>query len=334
MRVRTAGGGDGVAPRSLLTSTPHDAPVALPPARRIRHPPASGRKHQAQPTIVLLNGSYLPAEQARISPLDRGFLFGDGIYEVIPSYGGRPVGLQLHLERLKRGLAAIGIPNPLTDAEWRVAVRELGERNGGGDLGIYLHISRGDEGRRLHRFPEGVTPTVFGMAFAIESPPPAPDRHRQPGLRVTTAEDLRWKRCHIKSTSLLGNVMHYQAGHEAGMHETILYNSAGELTEASVSNVFIVRNGEVATPRLDDQKLPGITRHICLESLRAEGSIPVRERVVTLAEAREADEISITNSARQIAPVVEMDGRPVGSGQVGALWERAMRTYDAAKYDF
>ena len=284
--------------------------------------------------IVYLNGKYVPAEQARISPLDRGFLFGDGIYEAIPSYAGRAVALQLHLERMKRGLAAISIKNPLTDQDWRHVARELSERNGGGNLGIYLHISRGNEGRRLHRFPEGVTPTVFGMVLAIEPPPPAPDRHSQAGLRVATAEDLRWDRCHIKSTALLGNLLHYQEGHEAGMNETILYNYAGELTEASFSNVFIVINGEVATPLLDHQKLPGITRHICLESLRADGSLTVNERVVTLEEARHADEMWITNSSRQIAPVVEMDGRPVGSGQVGGVWEQAMRIYEAAKYDF
>jgi len=284
--------------------------------------------------IVYLNGEYIPAEQAKISPLDRGFLFGDGIYEAIPSYAGRAVALQLHLERMKRGLAAIGMKSPLTDQNWTHVVRELSERNGGGDLGIYLHLSRGNEGRRLHRFPEGLAPTVFGMVLTIEPPPPAPDRHSQAGLRVATAEDLRWKRCHIKSTSLLGNVLHFQEGHQEGMNEIILYNRAGELTEASVSNVFVVIEGEVATPLLDHQKLPGITRHICLESLRAEGSIPVRERVVTLEEARRADEIWITNSSRQIAPVVEMDGRPVGNGQVGPVWEQAMRIYEAAKYDF
>lgn len=284
--------------------------------------------------IVYLNGEYVPAEQARISPLDRGFLFGDGIYEAIPSYEGRAVGLQLHLERMKRGLAAISIESPLTDQDWKHVARELSERNGGGNLGIYLHISRGNEGRRLHRFPEGMAPTIFGMVLAIEPPPPAPDRHSQAGLRVATAEDLRWSRCHIKSTALLGNLLHFQEGHQAGMNETILYNSAGELTEASFSNVFIVINGAVATPLLDHQKLPGITRHICLESLRAEGSIPVKERVVTLDEARRADEIWITNSARQIAPVVEMDGLPVGSGLVGRVWEQAMRIYEAAKYDF
>jgi D-alanine transaminase len=295
---------------------------------------AFGKKHGGPHLIVYLNGEYLPADQARISPLDRGFLFGDAIYEAIPSYAGRAVGLQLHLERMKRGLAAIGIKSPLTDQDWKLVVRELSERNGGGDLGFYLHISRGNEGRRLHRFPEAVAPTIFGMAFAIEPPPPLPDRHRQMGLRVATAEDLRWRRCQIKSTALLGNVLHFQEAHRAGMHETILYNRAGELTEASFSNVFIVINGAVATPSLDHQKLPGITRHICLESLRAEGSIPVQERVVTLDEARRADEIWITNSARQIAPVVEMDGRPVGNGQVGRVWEQAMRIYEMAKYDF
>jgi D-alanine transaminase len=172
------------------------------------------------------------------------------------------------------------------------------------------------------------------MVLTIEPPPPTPDRHSQAGLRVASAEDLRWDRCHIKSTALLGNVLHFQAGHEAGMNETILYNRAGELTEASFSNVFIVIDGEVATPLLDHQKLPGITRHICLESLRAEGSISVRERVVTLDEARRAEEIWITNSGRQIAPVIEMDGQPVGSGRVGRVWEQAMRIYEAAKFDF
>ena len=136
--------------------------------------------------IVYLNGEYVPADQARISPLDRGFLFGDGIYEAIPSYEGRAVALQLHLERMKRGLAAISLKSPLTDQDWKRVARELSERNGGGNLGIYLHISRGNEGRRLHRFPEGMAPTIFGMVLAIEPPPPAPDRHSRAGLRVAT----------------------------------------------------------------------------------------------------------------------------------------------------
>lgn len=284
--------------------------------------------------IVYLNGDYLPADEAKISPLDRGFLFGDGIYEAIPSYGGRTVALQLHIERMKCGLATIGIENPLTDEAWKTVAHELSERNGGGDLGIYLHVSRGNEGRRLHRFPKGVAPTTFGMALEIEPHPTQIDRNSQRGLRVNTAKDHRWDLCHIKSTALLGNVLHFQQGHSAGMDETILYNGADELTEASASNVFVVLDGTVVTPPLDDQKLPGISRHICLEALRAEGSLPVSERVVTLDEARSADEIWITNSSKQISPVVEMDGQPVGNGQVGEIWERATRIYEAAKYDF
>ncbi len=284
--------------------------------------------------IVYLNGEFLPATEAKISPLDRGFLFGDGIYEAIPSYGGRTVALQLHIERMKRGLAAIGIENPLTDSDWNDVARELIERNGSGDLGIYLHVSRGNEGRRMHRFPEGIPPTVFGMVLDIEPHPPKPDRNSRRGLRAAIAKDHRWDLCHIKSTALLGNVLHYQQGHGAGMDETILYNEKGELTEASSSNVFVAMNGEVATPLLDNQKLPGISRHILLESLRADGSLPVSERVVTLEEARRADEVWITNSSKQIAPVVELDGQPVGDGRVGEIWEAAMRIYEAAKFDF
>ena len=153
-------------------------------------------------------------------------------------------------------------------------------------------------------------------------------------MRVKSTEDLRWNLCHIKSTALLGKVLHFQESHSSGLDETILYNSAGELTEASSSNVFVVIEGTIVTPPLDNQKLPGISRHICLEALRAEGSLSVEERVVTINEARQADKIWITNSSKQIAPVVEMDGQPVGNGQVGEVWERATRIYEAAKFDF
>jgi D-alanine transaminase len=283
--------------------------------------------------IVYLNGEYLPADQAKISPLDRGFLFGDGIYEVIPSYNGRAVALQLHIDRMRRGLDAIGIDNPMTDDAWNGVARELSERNGGGNLGIYFHVSRGNEGRRMHRFPQGIAPTVFATVLEIAPPPPFPDRKTEKGFRVGTAEDQRWDHCDIKSTALLGNLLHYHQSHKAGMDETILYNQKGEITEASSSNVFVVI-GEVSTPPLDHQKLPGISRHICLESLRSEGSIPVREREVTIEEARKADEIWLTNSSKRIVPVVEMDGRPVGDGQVGKVWEKALRIYEAAQFDF
>lgn len=284
--------------------------------------------------IVYLNGEYMPAEQAKITPFDRGFLFGDGIYEATPSYGGRAVALQLHLDRMNNGLKTIGIENPLTDEQWREVAKNLSEKNGDGNFGIYFHVSRGDEGRRFHGFPTDIKATVFAMVIDIAVHPAVPDRATKEGLGVVSVEDLRWRRCNIKSTALLGNVLHFQQGFVAGKDETILYNAEGELTEASSSNVFIVKDGVVATPALDHQILPGISRHIAIESIRADGSIKVEERVVTMDEVREADEIWITNSSKHIGPVVELDGKPVGAGVVGPIWEKVMILYEAAKFGF
>ncbi|MFT6287617.1 MAG: D-alanine transaminase [Halieaceae bacterium] len=285
--------------------------------------------------IVYLNGEYMPAEEATISPLDRGFLFGDGIYEVTPCYAGRMIGFELHLERMKAGLKGIGFDNQvLSDSEWRAIAEGLRARNGLDNLGIYFQVTRGNEGRRFHGFPTHTKPTVFGMVLEIDPHPEKHDRHATPGLKAIVAEDMRWRRCNVKSTALLGNVLHFQQGYEQGKNETILHNKLGELTEASQSNVFIVKNGVVITPPLDNQLLPGISRHITLAVLRADGSLPVEERVVTMNEVRSADEIWITNSSKHIAPVVELDGEPVGDGKVGEVWERAMRIYEASKYDF
>jgi D-alanine transaminase len=284
--------------------------------------------------IVYLNGEYMPAEQATISPLDRGFLFGDGIYDVTPSYAGRMVGLQLHMERMKNGLQSIGIDNPLSDNQWQDIAMNLSEKNGGQNLGIYFQVSRGNEGRRFHGFPANTKPTVLGMVIEIAPHPEVPDRKTKSGLRVISTEDLRWRHGDIKSTALLGNVLHFQESYELQRDETIMYNSYEELTEASCSNVFIVKDGVVATPTLDHQLLPGISRHMAIESMRADGTIEVQERVVTMSEVRNADEVWITNSSKHIAPVVELDGRPVGDGLVGPIWEKAMILYEAAKYDF
>ena len=284
--------------------------------------------------IVYLNGEYKPAEQATISPFDRGFLFGDGIYDVTPSYGGKMVGFKLHLERMDNGLKSIGIENPLTTKQWHEIATQLSEKNGGQNLGIYFQVSRGNEGRRFHGFPTNVKPTVFGMVIEIAPHPAIPNRHTETGLKVISTEDLRWSRCHIKSTAMLGNVLHFQQSYSVEKNETIMYNALGQLTEASYSNVFIVKDGVVATPMLDNQLLPGISRYIAIESMRADGSIKVEERIVTMDEVRNADEIWITNSSKHIAPVLELDGEPVGDGLVGPVWEQAMTIYMAAKYDF
>jgi D-alanine transaminase len=284
-------------------------------------------------TTVYLNGEYMPMSEARISPMDRGFLFGDGIYEVIPSYEGRLVGFIPHLQRMQDGLDAIEIRLRADPREWREIARQLIERNGAGNLGIYFHVSRGADTQRNHAYPENVTPTVYAFAFEIP-PAPVPDKSAASCYTVATAEDLRWRRCNIKSTALLGNVMHYQYGHAQGHQETILYNQQGELTEAAACNVYVVKNGIVATPLLDHQKLPGITRLMLLEILRRDGSIPVEERVVTLRELEHADEVWLSSSSKEIAPVIEIDGRPVGDGAVGDVWLAAQTLYSAHKFDF
>jgi len=284
-------------------------------------------------SIVYLNGDYMPMEEARISPMDRGFLFGDGIYEVIPSYDGKPVGFAPHMKRMQDGLDAIEIQLHVDHQAWRYITDQLTERNGGGNLGIYFHVSRGADSKRHHAYPENIAPTIYAFAFEIP-PAPIPQKDAATPYTVATAEDLRWKRCNIKSTALLGNVMHYQHGHSQGHNETLLYNQDGELTEAAACNLYVIKNGIVATPLLDHQKLPGITRLMLLEILRKDGSIPVQERVVKRDELDSADEVWISSSSKEIAPVIEIDGKPVGDGKVGDVWLAAQTLYSAHKFDF
>lgn len=284
-------------------------------------------------STVYLNGDYMPMDEARISPMDRGFLFGDGIYEVVPSYDGRLVGFAPHMERMQDGLDALEIKLQVVHQYWRDIAGQLIERNGGGNLGIYFHVSRGADSQRNHAYPEDIKPTLYAFAFEIP-PAPVPDKAAATCYTVSTAEDLRWKRCNIKSTALLGNVMHYQHGHAQGNNETLLYNQDHELTEAAACNLYVVKNGIVATPLLDHQKLPGITRLMLLEILRRDGSIPVQERVVKLEELDNADEVWISSSSKEIAPVVEIDGRPVADGKVGDVWLAAQTLYSAHKFDF
>ncbi len=282
--------------------------------------------------IAYLNGEFLPLEQARISPLDRGFLFGDGIYEVIPSYDGQFVGFAPHIARLNQGLHAIGIELNFSDEQWREICAQLCEQNGQGNLGIYIQVSRGADTSRGHAFPQGIRPTVFVFTFDIAAAPIA-DKQKVKGFKVISQQDLRWQRCHIKSTSLLGNVLHYQTGKDAQVDETILFNDKQELTEASSCNLFIVKDGVVITPPLDHQKLPGISRMLLLHALSYDASIKVEERAVTLQEAREADEIWLTSSSKEVAPVVELDGQPVGTGSVGDMWLKAQTLFSQHKFE-
>ena len=279
-------------------------------------------------TIAFLNGDYLPLEEARISPLDRGFLFGDGIYEVIPVHGGRSIAFSLHYDRMCEGLGAVEIDLDWSLEQWRDICGNLIDKNGGGNLTVYLQVSRGADTKRHHAYPVGVTPTVFGFASELSIP-----AEIKP-LKVSSAEDKRWRRCNIKSTALLGNVIHFQKGQADGRDETLLYNGAGEITEGSAANAFIIKDGVVVTPPLDHQVLPGITRLMLLDMLRQEDSVQIEERGVTMQEARAADEIWLTSSSKDVAPVVELDGNPVGSGDAGPVWKTAQRIFAERKFDY
>jgi D-alanine transaminase len=283
--------------------------------------------------IAYLNGKYLPIAEAKISPLDRGFLFGDGVYEVVPSYDGKLVGFLPHLQRMNEGLEAISIATGWSEQQWLDLCLKLIQKNGAGDLGIYLQISRGTYETRSHRFPDKVNPTIFAFCFEI---PPAPvaDKSLAKTYTVSTARDIRWDRRDIKSTSLLGNVLHYQQGVDQGNQETLLFNERNELTEASSCNAFIVKDGTVITPPLDHEKLPGITRQILIDVLRNDGKIPVEERTVSMTEVSEADEVWITSSSREIAPVIAIDSKPVGDGQVGDIWLAAQTLFCANRFNY
>ncbi len=284
-------------------------------------------------SIVFLNDSFMPMEEAKISPMDRGFLFGDGIYEVIPAYNGKLVGFGPHIDRMNQGLELIGIDFKWNQDKWREVCNALIEKNEGENLGIYLHVSRGADSKRFHAYPENVPATVFAYAFEIPAAN-VPDKSKVKGYKVAVTQDMRWQRCNIKSTALLGNVMHFQYGYAQGYNETLLHNANNELTEAGACNAYIVKDGVVITPPLDNQILPGITRLMLLEILRKYSDIKVEERVVTMDEVFDADEVWITSSSKEIAPVVEVAGKKVGNGEIGDVWLAAQALYTEHKYEF
>lgn len=281
---------------------------------------------------VYLNGNYINKDQANISVMDRGFLFGDGIYEVIPCYQGKTVGLKWHLDRMNQGLSSIEIDYVADLQYWKGVIEQLLAQFEQSSIGIYIHVSRGADNKRHHAYPVGIKPTVLAYAFMINDPQPL-DREQTKTYRVITQEDKRWQRCNIKSTALLGNVMHFQQGHSAGVDEVILFNKDKILTEASACNVFLVKDNIVLTPKLDHQLLPGITRKIILASMQTYGEFHVQERDISLEELNTADEVWLSSSSKEIGPVVEVDGRPVGNGNVGPMWLKAQTAYNQFKFE-
>jgi D-alanine transaminase len=261
-----------------------------------------------------LNGELLPLAEARVSPLDRGFLFADGVYEVIPVHRGRAFRLREHLGRLARSLAAIRLPDPHDLAGWAAIVEKVARAAGGREMLVYLQVTRGAEIGRNHLLPESPTPTVF--AFASEYPAPAPATLER-GLRAVTLEDIRWARCDIKSVALLGNVLLRQEAADRGADEALLVRD-GLLMEGSSSTVFLCVGGTLVTPPNDHRILPGTSRDAVLEL--AQGWLPSEVCEVEARVLENADEVWIASAGRGVLPVTNIDDMPVGGGRPGPLW--------------
>jgi D-alanine transaminase len=275
--------------------------------------------------IVYLNGEFMPLEEARIPVLDRGFIFGDGVYEVIPVYSRHPFRLAEHLRRLQRSLDAIRLQNPLADAEWIRLVHDLIARNAGDDQSIYFQVTRG-AARRAHEFPNNAKPTVFAMSSALVTPPP---EQIENGVACITATDFRWLKCDVKSVSLLGNCLLKQMAVDAGAAEVVMFRD-GYLTEASASNVLVVSNNTVLAPPKNHLILPGITYDVVLE-LAATHKIPLEMREIAEHEVRSAQEIWLTSSTKEVLAVTSLDGRAVGNGKPGAVFHRMYALYQEFK---
>src|SRR5262245_45479473 len=258
--------------------------------------------------LVWLDGRLLPLEEAHISPLDRGFLFGDGAYEVLPVYGGRAYRFDAHMARLDRSLAEIRMKPPLDRDGWLAAFGKLVHGNGGGDQLLYVQVTRGVEPERNHVPQAGTRPTLFA---SVQKLPAIPDSAIENGVAAVTADDIRWSRCDIKSTSLLGNVLLRWLAADAGATETLLFRG-GTLTEGSASSAHAVKGGRILTPPQTNAILPGTTRGVIFELAEREG-IASERRPVAEAEVRGADEILIASAGGGIRALATLDGKPVGA---------------------
>ncbi len=287
-------------------------------------------------TLCYLNGEFTPLKDAKISVLDRGFIFGDGIYEVVPVYGGRPFRFEQHMARLDRSLRELRIANPMTHAEWRALVdrlvtehaRSTGTAPADGNQLIYIQLSRG-VAMRDHPMLPGLVPTVFAMCNTMKLPSV---QQRAEGVACVTADDFRWEKAHIKSTSLLGAVMSRQISVDAGAVETVMFRD-GYLSEAASSNVWVVKDGKVMGPPKDHLVLEGIRYGLIEEICRAAG-IPFELRAISRAEVQSADELLLSSATKEVLAITRLDGRAVGhgaaAGRPGPVYERLHAAYREA----
>lgn len=277
-------------------------------------------------TTAYLNGTFLPLEDACVPVMDRGFLFGDGVYEVIPVYGGKLFRLAHHLKRLGNSLEAVRIGNPLSGKEWETMLKELVSRNESADQAVYLQVTRGVAAKRDHAFPADTRPTLFAMSTPMAA---TVDIDSITGATAITLPDIRWKHCNIKAITLLSNVMLRQQAVDAGAAEAILIKD-GYAIEGAASNIFIVKNGLLITPPNGPALLPGITRNLIIE-LAAAHTIPFREADIAETDLFNADEIWLTSSTREISPVTRLDDTVISAGKPGLLWKDMISLYQDCK---
>jgi D-alanine transaminase len=275
-------------------------------------------------SICYLNGTYQPLAEAKVSVLDRGFIFGDGIYEVVPVYYRKPFRFAQHMARFERSTREIGLANPLSREQWLELVEQLVARNAGEHQFVYWQVTRG-VAKRDFAFPKDAVPTVFAMTTPFTRPSEA---QRTQGLSAVTRRDERWLRCDVKSVSLLGAVLARQYATEQGADEVVQFRD-GILTEGSASNMWVVRDGTLIGAQKDNLILEGI-RYGFIEELCAQAGVPFKVAHLTKDEVAAADELMLSAATREILPISRLDGRPVGSGRPGPIYGKLRAGYDAA----
>ncbi len=278
-------------------------------------------------SIVYLNGQYIPLEQASVSVLDRGFLFGDGIYEVIPFFAGRLFRFHEHIVRLQRSLQEVGIIINKSEDEWQSLIHEVVKKNHIPHGSVYLQITRGIDDTRQHLFSDNMSATIFAMVSEL---PPEKNHDQEKGIHVMSMQDFRWKRCDIKATTLLANCMAKQEAKRKQCDEVIFINE-GYAVEGASSNLFIVKNDIIKTPPESECILTGVTRNLVIE-LTQKQDLQCQEDHVTLNDVYQADEVWLTSSTKEIRPVIQVDEQVIGKGVPGNLWKKAMMLYTDFKH--
>ena len=276
--------------------------------------------------MIYLNGEFLPLAEAKVSVMDRGFLFGDGVYEVIPVYSRRPFRLAQHLRRLGNTLSGVRLDNPHSDAEWTRLIGQIIEQESSADQQVYLQVTRGVDSRRSHAFPRQVQTTVMIMSEPLLAPAAAEREH---GVAAVSAVDIRWLRCDLKVVSLLANCLLRQLAVDAGCAETLLLRD-GFLSEGAASNIFVVKDGLLLAPQQNHLMLPGVTYDVVLELAAAHG-LQYQVRDILEAEVRAADELWMTSSTREVLAIVSLDGKAVGKGGPGPQFRRMYDWYQDFK---